>query len=801
MNFKKHLFFTLILFCFSVPSYGQSFSAIENNIIYNFNVNTCDTISIIHPNVEVNGITYTPNGLLYGNNGNNGNLYLINQETGITDFVVNLGVSSVGELVADNAGLIYQFGDNFLSYNLNTGTIQNYPTFPYNAIGATYANGNIYFIVLDTGVFLLDQADPDNSTLLFPIPFSWDEPLLPQSLSFLPITCDSSAFYIAYGNEFNEGLLHLLNIEEQTTTELPCSYGFLMGSSSSLSEYMTLSCEINLDLDNNNSSGATGFDFLADTTCASMGLLISDEDIEITSDGGGIDSLIVFIEMATAMEYVSIIGQTGISIQGNNSQMLSLHNNGEATLEGFATAVAQITYHNETIPFEEGVYKIAVLAWADGEVSDTAWACIPVFDLTLDAGEDNSLSVCTTDPSVTLFDLLGSTAETGGTWFPVTTSNDGIFMPSVDEMGDYLYIQNGANDCPADTASIVIEVFESTSFSFGNDTLLCGEESLLLTLNATGASYFWQDGSTASTFVVETSGTYWLELENENGCFFSDSIIVELVPILETMEGVNLCEGESFEYQNQTYTEDVLITAHFTNVAGCDSIHNINLSFSTAIQVTTTVSICEGDTYIFEDNTLTTDTLICETLMALNGCDSIACLNLSVKPSPTLDLGEEFSLPSGNTAILSATGQQYESYLWSNGATTQAITITSAGIYRLTISDENGCEAFDEVTITEGEEFVFFVPNVFTPNDDGVNDYFSIYAVPGRLNVVNLKIFDRWGELVFNKSDFYAGIPSLGWDGKFKGQPMQSEVFVYLLEVRWMNGRKEITSGEITLLR
>lgn len=88
-----------------------------------------------------------------------------------------------------------------------------------------------------------------------------------------------------------------------------------------------------------------------------------------------------------------------------------------------------------------------------------------------------------------------------------------------------------------------------------------------------------------------------------------------------------------------------------------------------------------------------------------------------------------------------------------------------------------------------------YIPNAFSPNNDGFNDEFKPYGKDVLLK--KLKIFDRWGGLLFETNQ-----PELGWDGTRAGQPAIAGVYVYLLEyVDAFNGQKELESGEVHLIR
>ena len=121
--------------------------------------------------------------------------------------------------------------------------------------------------------------------------------------------------------------------------------------------------------------------------------------------------------------------------------------------------------------------------------------------------------------------------------------------------------------------------------------------------------------------------------------------------------------------------------------------------------------------------------------------------------------------------------------------------------YELLIIDESGCEAIDDVLISVENPRNVYIPNVFSPNGDGINDAFLVYTGKEVDLVVTLKVFDRWGDLIFERNDFPPNLTSEGWTGKFKEVPMNPGVFVYVAVVRFLDGTEAQYQGDVTLLR
>jgi gliding motility-associated-like protein len=113
----------------------------------------------------------------------------------------------------------------------------------------------------------------------------------------------------------------------------------------------------------------------------------------------------------------------------------------------------------------------------------------------------------------------------------------------------------------------------------------------------------------------------------------------------------------------------------------------------------------------------------------------------------------------------------------------------------------NGCNDTAAITITVNPTESIFVPNAFTPNGDGVNDVFTIYGSTDVQRVERVLIFDRWGELVYEATDFAPNDLANGWDGTFKGKKLNPAVFVYYAEITLLNGDTVTRKGDVTLIR
>ncbi|MBX2929954.1 MAG: choice-of-anchor L domain-containing protein [Saprospiraceae bacterium] len=127
----------------------------------------------------------------------------------------------------------------------------------------------------------------------------------------------------------------------------------------------------------------------------------------------------------------------------------------------------------------------------------------------------------------------------------------------------------------------------------------------------------------------------------------------------------------------------------------------------------------------------------------------------------------------------------------------------NSGAYTLHITTLNGCTAEAGITIGVDRNIPVFIPNVFTPqNGDGINDGFTVFTRPESVSSIQLlRIFDRWGGMVFEQRFFQPNEVKLGWDGTHKGRPVSPGVYVYRVEVELINGAVVQLQGEVTVLR
>lgn len=169
---------------------------------------------------------------------------------------------------------------------------------------------------------------------------------------------------------------------------------------------------------------------------------------------------------------------------------------------------------------------------------------------------------------------------------------------------------------------------------------------------------------------------------------------------------------------------------------------------------------------------------------------------------PVVALGPSQSLCPGDMIDLDVTQSFPATYEWSTGSGLPSINIVSPGSYAVTVSAL--CfDANDAIVVEQADDCfptALYLPNVFSPNDDNINDVFTLSTNP-EVQITKLEgtIFDRWGNQIF-----YSGDIPFVWNGRFKDDLMQPGVYVYVITIDYsVNGlqRHVVLSGDVTLIR
>lgn len=193
----------------------------------------------------------------------------------------------------------------------------------------------------------------------------------------------------------------------------------------------------------------------------------------------------------------------------------------------------------------------------------------------------------------------------------------------------------------------------------------------------------------------------------------------------------------------------------------------------------------------------------------VNDCEIIQSITIPTPVELEVSLGEDVSIRLGDSVQLQAlTNVDDVMVVWDPATDLSCSDCLepiakplATSIYTVTISNNGDCATSDDIRIVVDPEPPVFIPNAFSPNGDGANDFFLILADGILQNIQYLGIFDRWGTLVFERENFAPNTESNGWDGTYRGQPAPLGVYVYYVEILQPNGRLFKLSGDVLLAR
>ena len=375
----------------------------------------------------------------------------------------------------------------------------------------------------------------------------------------------------------------------------------------------------------------------------------------------------------------------------------------------------------------------------------------------------------------------------------------------------------------------------------------CEGASVSLQPVTTGASYLWDDTSTSDTILVTAEGTYDVIVRDIDGCVIAEeSFMVTfgvlasplfvlpafLCPgsdILLTASGSSgsyqwfddgfgqnlIATGSTYLLPNVTQNDTLYVMAYDPSIVDCES-NLVPVVLALEPEPEHEVQdeiICAGTSLVLpwgETVTPSTDESYAFAWQnSVSGCDSFdLTVNVDLIHLPDVVLPPSFILQYGDSVLLVPTIDFIvDSIRWTpaDGLSctdcAQPWASPEASIeYVLTAWSVDGCVTTAVTSIEVRRDVHIYIPNVFTPNGDGNNDIFTAYGNREVKMVSRLLIYDRWGDAVWQGENFLAD-GSFGWDGLFRGQPMQPGVMAWICEVELVDGSRQKFAGDVTLIR
>ncbi|MCB0563979.1 MAG: gliding motility-associated C-terminal domain-containing protein [Phaeodactylibacter sp.] len=416
-----------------------------------------------------------------------------------------------------------------------------------------------------------------------------------------------------------------------------------------------------------------------------------------------------------------------------------------------------------------------------------------------------------TDSTILLTDLIIG-LQPGGQWREVSAapSSGGAFNPGAatfvvdgQPAGAYTfaYAVSTSTACPADEVQVSVEIENLPVADAGADQeLTCNMGMITLGSNNTsaGVSYLWSSPDSVlipdpnSQFIdVGQPGAYLLTVTNAAGCTASDEVAVTANLEVPTFEAV-VSEISCFA------ADDGVIS--LSNISGGQPPYRISFDGGAFLDQAQFTNLGAADySIVVQDQ---------------NGCISELSVNLEqpreVVVTLTTNIDGENVIQLGDSVRLTAVYDpnipidtirwEPDSIGFGNSNSVWVSPLVTAS-FSVTIQDTSGCADTDRMSIIVDKDRPVYIPNAFSPNEDGRNDVFFIQSGKGVKAIQSFLIFNRWGETIFELYDFQPNDPSLGWDGTFRGERMNTGVFAYFVEVEFEDGEVILFEGDVILMK
>ncbi|MFK8102061.1 MAG: gliding motility-associated C-terminal domain-containing protein [Saprospiraceae bacterium] len=446
-------------------------------------------------------------------------------------------------------------------------------------------------------------------------------------------------------------------------------------------------------------------------------------------------------------------------------------------------------------------------------VTDDSNGCIASTTVTIT--QDEALPVVSIAEAEILNCLVTATqlnaiGSSTGSEFEINWTGPGVIIggntliPTISQAGVFtLIITNVLNGCiNSATVTVAEDIATPVTDIVTPDEFDCTTTSLVLdatsSTTGTGFNYNWTttngtiaNGSTSLMPEITSAGIYTLTILNtDNGC--SATELIEVTVSEDVISGVifqvanPLCFGE----QGSILIEEVVGGTPPYQYAIDNNTFGNSPAFNGIASGNYTISI--------------RDALGCE-YSEMVTIASVPELVIDLPRSVQIALGTSYELPTQINLL----GSETDTIIWTESKTLDCIDCLnptasplSTTNYAVTVISNNGCILSAEITVYIDQTKAVYIPNTFSPNGDGVNDFFSVFANEKQVEEVQvLRVFSRWGEQVFEAKRIQPNVETQGWDGFFKNEQMNPGVLAYYAEILFVDGTIEIYKGDITLQR
>ncbi len=442
-----------------------------------------------------------------------------------------------------------------------------------------------------------------------------------------------------------------------------------------------------------------------------------------------------------------------------------------------------------------------ILEVDNGQCRSTDNVTISFYDGFDIAGLPDTFRACLGDMAV--FNVQGAQAYQWQPYYTWLCNDPACSMVSIPVNGTSTYTVTAQNEMGCEDERSVVVFAEPEEIWMGDSLTICA-------------------GSSVEIFgeMVSEAGTYCDTTFFASGC----REVTCLQLILESGPETNLldtiCLGEQVIFKGDTLTQSGEYCVTLSTVSGCDSLVCLSLLASPAPVIDWLVDevvLCPEDSfkitplitppgseYTWNDGYPSLSRSIVGvgtyTLNVTNACgqESVRSIHADLTPLPSVDVGLDSTIcEDAEILVIPDISDGVVDWYWSDGSLDLERVFQDEGIYILTVADSCQQEALDSLQIQVERCIACPVemPNVFSPNGDGVNDLFTFYT-ECEVNVLSLRVFNRWGGLVYDGRG-----PDAGWNGQVEAREAPMDVYVYILTIDDPVDGERVIRGDVTLVR
>jgi len=366
---------------------------------------------------------------------------------------------------------------------------------------------------------------------------------------------------------------------------------------------------------------------------------------------------------------------------------------------------------------------------------------------------------------------------------------------------------------------------QTTDFGIPLDNIegnICNDNLVLSIEELPDQSYQWYKdgvaimGETSSSLTLtslpENEGSYLVVINVPDGCISTRAYNVRIPPYYSNF-AIDICEGDNFFIEENSFSDEGQYETLITATDGCDSIITLDLGVRPTTYYSIEELFCEGDTFTYLDITTSIEGSYFSTLTNANGCDSIVNLILEEIPyTEGIDIQNEILVSLGDRIdikpddydprLINFSWTDVDDNVLSIFPNLEDIQPLRAETYIITGKDIYGCEVQEEVMLRIDRSTVnIYTPNIFSPDGNGVNDFFKFYTTAALASVEQFIIFDRWGNVVYNQENITDFENLQGWDGYINGKEATQGVYGWMVKATFIDDTQTTYSGDLTLIR